>query len=47
MYEEALSRYTSAKHNAAQADIDFASETISKSDRDKVKDEETAGQSLF
>lgn len=47
MYEEALSRYTSAKHNAAQADIDFASETISKSDRDKVKDEETAAKAYF
>lgn len=47
MYLDALSKYSEAKHVAAQADIDFASEKISKSDRDKAKDAETLAKAYF
>lgn len=47
MYQDALTRYTAAKHAAAQADIDFTSETISKSDRDRAKDAEAAAKAYF
>ena len=47
MYQDALSKYGKAKHVAAQADIDFASETISKADRDKAKDTEAAAKAYF
>lgn len=47
MYLDALSKYSEAKHAAAQADIDFASEKISKSDRDKAKDTEASAKAYF
>lgn len=47
MYQDALTRYTAAKHAAAQADIDFADETISKSGRGKAKDAEAAAKAYF
>ena len=43
----ALTRYSEAKHAAAQAEIDFAGEAISKSDRDKAREAETAAKAYF
>jgi putative DNA primase/helicase len=47
MYQDALTRYSEAKHAAAQAEIDFAGEAISKSDRDKAREAETAAKAYF
>lgn len=47
MYKDALTRYTEAKHAAAQADIDFSSERIGKEARDRAKGEEAAAKAYF